>query len=58
MLVLLSYSAWNLPPSSPFSKFISNPPVQGGSPSHRVRPSLDDIEAFIAPFHSLPEAER
>jgi hypothetical protein len=23
-----------------------------------VRPSLDDIEVFIAPFQSLPEAER
>jgi hypothetical protein len=46
----LSYSAWNLPPQSPFSEFISNPPVQDGSPVHRVRSSLDDIEAFIAPF--------
>jgi hypothetical protein len=25
---------------------------------HKVRPSLDDIEAFIAPFWGLPEAER
>jgi hypothetical protein len=23
-----------------------------------VRPSLDDIEAFIAPFRGLPKAER
>jgi hypothetical protein len=53
----LSYFAWNLPLQSPFSEFISNPPVQDGSPGHRVRPSLDDIEAFIALFRSLPEAE-
>ena len=32
----LSYSAWNLPPQSPFSEFISNPPNQDGSPGHRV----------------------
>jgi hypothetical protein len=54
----LSYSAWNLPPQSPFFEFTSNPPVQDGSLGHRVRPSLEDIEAFIAPFHNLPEAER
>jgi hypothetical protein len=54
----LSYSAWNLPPESPFSKFISNPPVQDGSPGHRVRPSSENIEAFIAPFWNLPEVER
>jgi hypothetical protein len=54
----LSYSAWNLPPQSPFSEFISNPPVQDGSLGHRVRSSLDDIEAFIAPFRNLPEVER
>jgi hypothetical protein len=35
----LSYSAWNLPPHSPFSDFVSNPPAQYGSPGHRVRPS-------------------
>jgi hypothetical protein len=54
----LSYSAWNLPPQSPFSDFISNPPRRDGSLGHRVRPSLDDIEAFIAPFWGLPKAER
>jgi hypothetical protein len=32
----LSYSSWNLPPQSPFSEFTSNPPVQDGSPGHRV----------------------
>jgi hypothetical protein len=32
----LSYSAWNLPPQSPFSKFTSNSHVQDGSPGHRV----------------------
>jgi hypothetical protein len=54
----LSYSAWKLPPQSPFSEFISNPPVQDGSPGHRVRPSSEDIEAFIAPFWNLPKVER
>jgi hypothetical protein len=54
----LSYSAWNLPPQSLFSDFISNPPIRDGSPGHRVRPSSEDIEAFIAPFRNLPEAER
>jgi hypothetical protein len=32
----LAYSAWNLPPNRPFSKFVSNPPAQDGSPGHRV----------------------
>jgi hypothetical protein len=54
----LSYSAWNLPPQSPFSEFVSNTPVQDGSPGHRVRPSLEDIEAFIAPFRNLSEEEK
>jgi hypothetical protein len=43
---------------APFSEFISNPPVQDGSPGHRVRPSSEDIEAFIAKFQNLPEVER
>jgi hypothetical protein len=54
----LSYSAWNLPPHSPFSDFVSNPPAQDGSPGHRVRPSSEDIEALIAPLRSLFEAEK
>jgi hypothetical protein len=54
----LSYSAWNLPIQNPFSDFISNPPARDDSPGHRVRPSLEDIEAFIAPFQNLPEAEK
>jgi hypothetical protein len=32
----LSYSAWNLPLHSPFSDFVSTPPVRDGSPGHRV----------------------
>ena len=47
-----------MPPPSPISDFVFNPPVRDGSPGHRVRPSLEDIEAFIAPFRNLPEAER
>jgi hypothetical protein len=54
----LSYSTWNLPSRSSFSDFISNPPARDGSSGHRVRPFVDDIEAFIAPFQGLPEAER
>jgi hypothetical protein len=54
----LAYSAWNLPLQSPFSDFVSNPPVRDGSPGPRVRPSLEYIEAFIAPFRNLPESEK
>jgi hypothetical protein len=54
----LAYSAWNLPPNSPFSDFVSNPPARDGSPSHRVRPSPEDIEALIAPLWNLAEVEK
>jgi hypothetical protein len=54
----VAYSAWNLPPNRPFSEFVSNPPARDSSPAHRVRPSLEDIEALIAPLQSLPEDER
>jgi hypothetical protein len=54
----LSYSSWNLPPPSPFSDFVSNTPIRDGSPGHRVQPSSEDIEAFIARFQNLPEVER
>ena len=54
----LAYSAWNLPPNRPFSKFVSNPPARDGSPGHRVRPSPEDIEALIAPLRSLSKDER
>jgi hypothetical protein len=54
----VAYSAWNLPPNRSFSEFVSNPPARDGSPGHRVRPSLEDIEALIAPLWSLPKAER
>jgi hypothetical protein len=54
----LAYSAWNLPPNSPFSGFVSNPPARDGSLGHRVWPSPEDIEALIAPLRNLPEAER
>jgi hypothetical protein len=49
---------WNLPPNSPFSEFVSNPPARDGSPGHRVWPSPEDIEALIAPLWNLPEAEK
>jgi hypothetical protein len=32
----LAYSAWNLPPHSPFSEFVSHSPARDGSPGHRV----------------------
>jgi hypothetical protein len=54
----LAYSVWNLPPNRPFSEFVSNPPARDGSPSHRVWPSPEDIEALIASLRNLPEAER
>ena len=54
----LLYSAWSLPMQWPLSEFISNPPVQDGSLGHRVRPSSEDIEAFIAMYWNFPEEER
>ena len=54
----LAYSAWNLPPNRLLSESVSNPPAHDGSPGHRVRPSSEDIEALIAPFQNLPEAEK
>jgi hypothetical protein len=33
-----------------FPEFVSNPPVQDGSPGHRARPSLEDIEALIVAY--------
>jgi hypothetical protein len=53
-----AYSAWNLPSNSPFSEFVSNPPARDGSPSYRVRPSPEDIEALIAPLRNLPETKK
>jgi hypothetical protein len=53
-----AYSAWNLPPLRPFSEFVSNPPARDSSLGLRVRPSSEDIEAFIAPLRSLPEDEK
>jgi hypothetical protein len=32
--------------------------VRDGSPGHRVRPCLEDIETLIAPLQNLPEAEK
>jgi hypothetical protein len=54
----LYYPARNVPPKSPFSDFVSNPPVRDGSPGHRVRPSSENIEALIAPLRNIPEAEK
>jgi hypothetical protein len=43
-----SYSAWNLPPQIPFSKFVSNPPVQDGDPLRKIlRPSLLHTEISL-----------
>jgi hypothetical protein len=54
----LAYSMWNLPQDRLFSEFVSNPAARDGSPGNRVRPSLEEIEALIAPLRSTPEAER
>jgi hypothetical protein len=54
----LAYSTWNLPPNSPFSGFVSNPPARDGSPGHSVRPSPEDIETLIAPLQNPPKAKR
>jgi hypothetical protein len=54
----VAYYAWNLPPLRPFSEIVSNPPARDGSQGLRVRPSLEDIEALIAPLRSLPEDVR
>jgi hypothetical protein len=54
----VAYSAWNLPPLSPFSEFVSNPPARDGSLGLRVRPSSEDIKALLAPLWSLPEDEK
>jgi hypothetical protein len=55
---LVAYSAWNLPSHRSFSEFVSNPPASDGSLGLRVRPSLEDIEALIAPLRSLPDDEK
>jgi hypothetical protein len=54
----VAYSAWNLPPHRSFSEFVSNPPASDGSLGLRVRPSLEDIEALIAPLRNLSNDER
>jgi hypothetical protein len=37
---------------------VSNPPVQDGSPGHRVRPSSNEIEALITAHRGFPKEER
>jgi hypothetical protein len=54
----VAYSAWNMPPHRSFSEFVSNPPTSDGGLGLRVRPSLEDIEALIAPLRSLPNDEK
>jgi hypothetical protein len=54
----VAYSAWNLPPHRSFSEFVSNPPTSDGGLGLRVRPSLEDIEALIAPLQNLPNDEK
>jgi hypothetical protein len=54
----VAYSAWNLPPHRSFSEFVSNPPASDGGLDLRVRPSLKDIEALIAPLRNLPNDEK
>jgi hypothetical protein len=54
----VAYSAWNLPPHRSFSNFVSNPPTSDGGLGLRVRPSLEDIEALVAPLWNLPDDEK
>jgi hypothetical protein len=54
----VTYSAWNLPPYRSFSDFVSNPPTSDGGLGLSVRPSLEDIEALIAPLRNLPNNEK
>jgi hypothetical protein len=54
----IAYSAWNLPPHRSFSEFVSNPPTSDGGLGLRVRPSLEDIEALIAPLRNIPNDEK
>ena len=37
---------------------MSNPPTSDGGLGLRVRPSLEDIEALIAPLRNLPNDEK
>jgi hypothetical protein len=41
-----------------FLEFVSNPHVQDGSLGHRARPSLEEIDAFIAAYQGLPKEEK
>jgi hypothetical protein len=54
----VAYSAWNLPPHRSISEFVSNPPARDGGLDLRVRPSLEDIEALIAPLWNIPNDEK
>jgi hypothetical protein len=54
----VAYSAWNLPPSKTFSKFVSNPPASDSGLGLRVRPSPEEVEALVASLGDLPNDER
>jgi hypothetical protein len=54
----IAYSAWNLPLPRSFFNFVSNPPASDSGLGLRVRPSLEDIEALVAPLRDLPNDER
>jgi hypothetical protein len=55
---LVTYSAWNLPPSQAFTHFVSNPPVGEGGLGLRVRPSTEEVSALVALLEGIPDDER
>jgi hypothetical protein len=54
----IAYSAWNLPPSKAFISFVSNPPTGDSGLGHRVRPSLEEVEALVASLGEIPDDEK
>jgi hypothetical protein len=54
----VAYSAWNLPPSKPFTHFVSNPPAGDGGLGLRVRPSAEEVSALVALLEEIPDDER
>jgi hypothetical protein len=54
----VAYSAWNLPPPKTFISFVSNPPVGDSGLGLRVRPSSEEVEAFVASLGGIPNDER
>jgi hypothetical protein len=54
----VAYSAWNLPPSKAFTRFVSSPPAGDGGLGLRVRPSAEEVSALVASLEEIPNDER